>query len=346
MKLRRLARIAPGLLMALAGCGKAANTPIAPAVLASTPDKGRTTSAPTAAPLTDAQLAQYKPNEVGVVPILEYHAIGPGKTTMDRSVAAFKNDLQRLYDEGYRPVSLTDYLNDHIALPPGKSPVIFTFDDARDSQFRYLPDGSLDPNCALAIMEDFQKAHPDFVIKATFYVLPLSAFGQPPSASKKMQELLSKGYEIGNHTVTHTALRKLSDENVRKELAGCVTLTQKLVPQVKMETVALPLGSMPHNRALLASGEYQGQHYANRAVMLVGANPAPSPVAVKYDPMRLPRIQANEQPFGLTFWLDDLKRHPQRRYVSDGDPNTITVPRADADKVDKTKLTGVTLREY
>ena len=62
--------------------------------------------------------------------------------------------------------------------------------------------------------------------------------------------------------------------------------------------------------------------------------------------MRLPRIQATEGPNGITWWLDILRRHSERRYVSDGDPNTVTVPRNRASAVDKSHLNGARLRLY
>jgi hypothetical protein len=40
---------------------------------------------------------------------------------------------------------------------------------------------------------------------------------------------------------------------------------------------------------------------------------------------RLPRIQATAQE--LTSWITYFDRHPDRRYISDGDPSTITIPR-------------------
>ena len=46
---------------------------------------------------------------------------------------------------------------------------------------------------------------------------------------------------------------------------------------------------------------------------------------------------------GITFWLDVLKKKPKLRYVSDGDPDVITVPKAQANQVDPNKLQGATL---
>ena len=46
------------------------------------------------------------------------------------------------------------------------------------------------------------------------------------------------------------------------------------------------------------------------------------------------------------FWLDRLRTGPEHRYVSDGDPNTLTVPRKEAAEVDRTRLNGLSLRLY
>ena len=100
------------------------------------------------------------------------------------------------------------------------------------------------------------------------------------------------GCEIGNHTVTIPSSRKLSDAKVEQELADCVAKIEKLAPGTKVDTIALPMGISPKNKKLLASGSYEGQTYSNRAVLLVGANPAPAPISKRFNPMRLPRIQA------------------------------------------------------
>src|SRR5689334_1757587 len=71
------------------------------------------------------------PNEVGVIPILEYHEISSKEKWMMRSIPNFRHDLERLYKEGYRPISMKEYLDNRIDLPAGMSPVLLTFDDAR-----------------------------------------------------------------------------------------------------------------------------------------------------------------------------------------------------------------------
>ena len=300
----------------------------------------------TAAALTTDQLQKAKVNEAGLVPILEYHDVLPKERSMVRSVDNFKHDLQRLYDEGYRPVLLHDFLDNKIDLPLGMAPVVFTFDDARNSQFKYLSSGEVDPTCVVGIWQEFAKTHPDFPVKATFYLLPDAGFCSMADASKKVKALLAMGCEIGNHTVTHTSLKKLSDEGVQKELGGCITLIEKLAPGTKVDTIALPMGISPVNKKLLVKGSYAGQAYANRAVLLVGAEPAPAPISKRFKPMRLPRIQALDGPSGSTFYLDKIKNGQMGRYISDGDPNTTTIPSSLESKCDKTHLNGATLRVY
>ncbi|HLK56878.1 MAG TPA: polysaccharide deacetylase family protein [Chthonomonadaceae bacterium] len=331
-------------LVGASGCGHH-NTPNTPAAAdAAAPSIHK----PEPAFIAPDQLEKAKVNETGVVPILEYHDIGPTENPKKymRSVENFRKDLQRLYDEGYRPVLLSHFLDNRIDAPLGTTPVIFTFDDAKESQFRYLPDGTLDPNCALGIMKDFAAAHPDFPVRATFFVLPDVGFVQRGMAAKKMQAILAMGCELGNHTVTHHSLRAMSDAEVQQELGLAVAKILKLAPNAKIDTIALPYGISPKNKDLLASGSYQGQAYANRAVLLVGANPALPPTAPKFNPMRLPRIQASDIPSASTVWLDHLKEYPGERYVSDGDPATVTAPKSKAAKVDQSKLNGATLRLY
>ncbi len=266
------------------------------------------------------------PNEAGLIPILEYHRITPKPSPYDRSAAQFRGDLERLYREGYRPIALQDLLDKKIDLPQGASPVVLTFDDADVSQFRYRPDGTIDPDCAVAILEEFSRKHADWPVRATFFVLPDSAFGPAKERTKKFRYLRETlGCEIGNHTVTHRSLRSLSDEAAQHEIGEAVQKIQAILPGTSVDTIALPMGISPKDRTLLAKGTFAGRAYSNKAVLLVGANPSPSPHSKEFAPLRLPRIQAVEGDSGITDWLNRLQKS-ESAYVSDGDPEKVTAP--------------------
>jgi len=76
----------------------------------------------------------------------------------------------------------------------------------------------IDPKCAVGILEAFLREKPDFGRAATFYVLPGAASRIASSTAehegRKLQYLVSHGYEIGNHTLWHANLGKY-DEAVR-----------------------------------------------------------------------------------------------------------------------------------
>lgn len=114
-------------------------------------------------------------NELGEVLVLEYHLIGYPEGDWRRTPENFRKDLEALYQGGYYPINLRDLVAKDFAVPKGKTPVVLTFDDSSEGQFRIIPDGKgwrLDPECAVGIMLEFSRKHPDFPARGTFFVLP------------------------------------------------------------------------------------------------------------------------------------------------------------------------------
>lgn len=246
---------------------------------------------------------------------MEYHKIAKEEARWDRSISRFKSDLERLYRMGFRPVTLGQYLDNTMDLAPGASPVVFTWDDSHPSQFKLREDGSLDPECGLGIWEEFAQAHPDFPIRATFYILPNSGpWGQPKLVDQKFEMLRKWGCEVGSHTITHRQLSKLPEPEVKKELADAIDYIES--KGFQCDSIALPFGISPKNKALLKSFTYNGKTYRHRAALLVGAHPAPAPTSPELNPMRLPRIQSIEGPYGLTYWLDKVEKGDVSVYVA------------------------------
>ena len=173
-----------------------------------------------AAGRTPARVSDRKADPTGTVPVLMYHRLGDKEASMVRTRANFKNDLNRLYALGFRPVTLAEYASNHMKLAPGASPVVLSFDDSHPDQFRLLEDGTVDPQCFVGIWLSFAKKHPDFPVRATFFVLPNGPFGQKKLAQKKMKMLLDWGCEIGSHALSHKSLTKLTDREVMNEFAA------------------------------------------------------------------------------------------------------------------------------
>ena len=237
-------------------------------------------------------------NELGQVPILEYHLIGRPESEWRRTPDNFRRDLQMLHDLDYYPVRLLDYVAGRMDVPAGRSPVVLTFDDSSEGQFRAVTVNGRprpDPDSAVGIMEDFARRYPDFPARATFYLLPgidekLRLFGQPEYRAWKLNYLVKHGYELGNHTLWHQNLAKAESAAVVRQLALAQQAVAELVPGYRFGSLSLPFGAWPRRKSLAVAGTYEGTTYKNLAIMLVGAGPAPSPNDRGFNPLALPRI--------------------------------------------------------
>jgi peptidoglycan/xylan/chitin deacetylase (PgdA/CDA1 family) len=286
-----------------------------------------------------AGAGQLAPNELGRFMILEYHKIDYPEERWTRTPENFRRDLETLYAKGYRLVNLGDVLDRRIALPAGTTPVVLTFDDSSPGQFRYLEKNGtveIDPKCGVGILEAFIKERPDFGRGGTFYVLPGASkpnrlFNQPALEGKKLQFLASNGYEIGNHTLWHANLAKYPEATVRAQVAEAQVWIQRHVPDYKTRSLALPHGVYPSDINWVLRGSAKGTSYSHDAVLMVAGGAAPSPYSRSFDPVRLPRIQAVER--DLAYWLTYFDKNPLDRFVSDGDPNSVTVPTAQRDRL-------------
>jgi hypothetical protein len=274
------------------------------------------------------------PNTLGRIPVLEYHLIADRDSRWGRSRDGFRRDLELLYDRGYRPITIAQLIDGDIALPPGTSPVVFTFDDASPGQFRYTArDGTLDidPESGVGIWLDFAKRHPDWPLRATFCLLPAASAGhaffgdrgidgqQTAWRFRKLKFLADQGFELCAHTLWHANLSTLSDAGVQEQIARSLVAIDSAVPGYRVRTFALPLGIWPKNRELAHQGSWRdpktGSAVAYRfdAILEVAGGPAKSPHAPGFDPLRLPRLQIIGD--NLAHELDHLEKD---RYVADG----------------------------
>lgn len=297
---------------------------------------GQATQRAPKSPATARSAPPANANELGQVPILEYHLIGTPEGPWRRTPDNFRRDLQMLYDLGYYPVRLLDYVAGRMNVPAGRSPVVLTFDDSSEGQFRAVTVHGIsrpDPDSAVGILEDFARRHPDFPARATFYLLPgisekLRLFGQPEYRAWKLNYLVKHGYELGNHTLWHQNLAKAEPAEIVKQLALAQRVVDELVPGYHFGSLSLPFGAWPRRKNLAVTGTYEGSTYRNRAILLVGAGPAPSPNDRSFNPLALPRIQAGDGPLGPEQTLRRLLKSSDGRFVSDGDPDRITIPSA------------------
>ena len=286
-----------------------------------------------AAPTTPPTRA---PNELGRIPVLEYHLIGEREARWSRNWQRFARDLELLHARRYRPITVRQLVRGEIDLPAGLSPVVITFDDASPGQFRYIErSGQLvvDPQSAVGIWDAMAAKHPEWSGGGTFCVLTAASEGHALFGEKgiqgqrsewrhrKVRELVEKGHEVCNHTLYHVNLARSSAAFGTEQIARAQLAVDSAVSGYRMTSFALPLGEWPADRSILRSGRWTDPRtgrevrYEIDAILMVAGGPSRSPKDPQFDPLRIPRVQV----FGdeLERTLDQLDRN-NTRYVSAG----------------------------
>ncbi|MEO9137911.1 MAG: polysaccharide deacetylase family protein [Jatrophihabitans sp.] len=252
----------------------------------------------------------------------------------DTTPADFRAQLRRMFASGYRPVRTIDLARGTLPVAAGYTPVVLSFDDGYANQFQMSGSGEIDPECGVGILlqacSEFEHCPP-----AGSFNINRNPFGLTDPATQRagLGRLHQLGFEIANHTFDHDDLADLNAGGVQQDMVRLQRLVRAAVPSAQVATLALPFGISPRSRALARSGSYDGETYRNEGVLLVGANPSPSPFGRDFDAGAIPRIRSmsadgGRLPLTAKYWLDVLEAHPERRYISAGNPGHVTVPRA------------------
>lgn len=297
-------------------------------------------------------------NELGRIPVMMYHGIidkkseetsytggNVDKDGYQRTYEAFINDLEFYYKSGYRMIRLADYVNGKIDCELGKSPIVLTFDDGLSNNIKVTgldENGEIiiDPHSAVGILESFKKKYPDFKVTATFF-LNGGLFNQKEYNDKIIDWMIKNGYDIGNHTYSHADLTTTSEEGTIKEVGRMYNLLKTKTDKF-VNIVALPYGtpykSTHVNFKHVLSGTYEGETYETICTLRVGWESDYSPFYKDFNPQFVKRIRAYDNDgndFDITY---NFKYLETRRYISDGNPNTIVVKNENVEKIGETNL--------
>ena len=304
--------------------------------------EGKTVNEDTKMPAEEDVIASIdmslNPNELGEIMILMYHGIGPEESTWQRTPDNFRKDLEYMYRNGYRMISLNDYARGEIKTEAGYTPIILTFDDGRQNNFNFLEENGemvLDPDCAIGVLEEFKNKYPDFNVTASFF-LGTNHFGQKEYAEKKLNWLIDNGYDLGNHTYSHNEMSGLNSDEIQIEIGSVNNIIKQYLPDYVVETLALPHGSNPKDEFIksMIQGEYEGSKYNTIAVLDVGWRPAYSPFDTLTDFTRLYRVTASEinvDNCGINDYFKQYEEGKRERFISDGNAQVVTIPKRHID---------------
>lgn len=289
---------------------------------------------------------EYRVNELGKVPIMMYHGIidmmssetkyvggNVDRDGYQRTSEAFREDLEFYYQEGYRMMRLIDYVEGKIDVELGRSPIVLTFDDGAENNFRVLGEENgelvIDPNCAVGILEEFKNKYPDYGVTATFFVNQ-GLFEQEEYNLKILKWLVSHGYDIGNHTMNHVDFTEVGLEETIEEVGGMYQILDDILSGDYVPIVALPFGSpyrLEHaNFGVIMAGVYGSYEYKTKAALRVGWEAEVSCFDESFNSQFLKRIRAYDNK-GEDFDIEyNFRLLEDTRYISDGDKDTVVVP--------------------
>ncbi len=273
-------------------------------------------------------------NVHGRIPILMYHMIvtpsveknvfekGLIRKTkwMERflvSSAELKSQIESLYAAGFRNISLNEYLSlrkgstsaiDRV--PPGSKLFVLTFDDSTYGQFDFTgADRSgnplVDPDCAVGIMMDFAKLHPDFHLNAAFAVtFEHVPFIQQEFVKKKLNMLLDLGFEIVNHTVNHKMLSWYAihdKEVISYEIGRAMEMFESYLGYraASIDKVCYPGGSVNEDLwKYIRNITFNGRVYHFTAALDAKGMSAKNPNEEAFNIYRIGRIETSSETFG------------------------------------------------
>ena len=160
------------------------------------------------------------------VPCLMYHSLSKEaeKNIYTVLLNDFRTQMEFLTSQGYRAITVVDYLKiNHQSDVPGKY-VLITFDDGTESDY----------DLALPILKKIN-------YKATFFIIA-GRIGQPGRLSwEQLNEMKSAGMSIESHTFSHRVLSHLSPEEIHHELSESKKILEDRL-EMEVSHLSLPMG--------------------------------------------------------------------------------------------------------
>ena len=176
----------------------------------------------------------------------------------------FESHMKYLASEGYRVLSVKQYLDEQKSGSDRDKDIVLTFDDGHISNHLF----------ALPVLRQYS-------FSATFFIIA-NNIGKPYyMGEQEIKELLDCNMEIGSHGLTHSYLTELSHEEIQREVTESRDILEACIGR-PVEIFAYPGGHF--NRKVLECVKRTG--YRAAVSCIVGQNNQ------KTDPFLLKRIEA------------------------------------------------------
>ncbi|MBO5145419.1 MAG: polysaccharide deacetylase family protein [Lachnospiraceae bacterium] len=158
----------------------------------------------------------------GKIPILAYHSITDQDSDISVSIDRFSLQMKYLYEQGFKTITNEQLLQlrEGEKVLRQRKVVMITFDDGYKD---FL-------DIAVPIMEKYK-------FSATVFISP-ELVGKKIQWNKNgpifslmnwsdINEVIQRGFEVGNHTLTHVWLKRIDSDNLKREIDGARVILEK-----------------------------------------------------------------------------------------------------------------------
>lgn len=211
--------------------------------LADEPDRRPPPTEAPAPEAAEAEICQVRQAAPAIdIPILVYHHVVPDHAPGMLYVTpdGFEQQLRFLSDNGYQSVSFADLADSlEYGLPLPERPVILSFDDGWENQFKY----------GFPLLQKYG-------FGATFYIVSGYVDHQNFMGTDQLQAMMAAGMTMGCHSHTHPALTSVgTGARLAAEVAGSKAWLEDHFG-IAIDTFAYPYGA--YNAAVAAAVEAAG----------------------------------------------------------------------------------------
>ncbi len=280
-----------------------------------------------------------KPNELGELIIVMYHGIDANiqdNNIYHRSTEGFRADLERIYNDNYYIISLNDYLNNNIKVPVGYTPIILTFDDGLSNSFsfEYNELNELTPtkDCAIYILNEYREKYNRPNATATFFINTRKPpFHGEGTEAERINYLVLNGYDLGNHGYNHSLMTSMGPYQIQKEVGLAQKYIEEIIPDYNVQAFSYPYGGTPSTKNLeyVLNGAFDDVNYNYDAAFLAASsNNTNNIYDLGFNTFLIPRIPGtNTVKYDLGWYFDYYNENPHLKFISDGNPDVITIQR-------------------
>lgn len=188
--------------------------------------------------------------------VLNYHQVRNSFNSLAISPSDFSTQMAYLINNGYVPITpdeLESGLSGEIELPD--KPVVITFDDGYDDN--YLN--------AFPILQGYG-------IRATIFIVPAFVGKKNYLTWEQIKEMSDNGISIQSHTLNHTKLEELPDDEIRSELLNSKLVLEEHIGK-PVNFLAYPTGTYNlHIAGIAKDVGYKGAYTIKYGGVDLGSN--------------------------------------------------------------------------